>query len=857
LTPIRRQYLDVKKRYPHAIVFFRLGDFYETFDEDARLVARELEITLTSKPMGKNLRVPLAGIPYHSLNSHLSRLLARGYRVAICEQMEEAKAARGLVSREVVRLLTPGTVNDGALLTPSANNYLVAIKPANQAAAEAPSFGLAWLDVSTGAFGATELNAGELEAELARLSPVELLLPQGMAAAAVVGQRFAGLATSTVSASEFDPDLAVERLCERFSVATLAGFGLTSLPLATAAAAALLAYARENMKGELGQLQPPRVYSSVDHLAIDAATLRNLEIAPDARGRPSLFSVLDVTCTAAGARTLRSWLVRPLLEPGGIDARLDRVQALRDDVIRRDRLRALLRRLPDLERLTVRVGSLSARPRELAGLRDALVLLPELHAELAGDGPLAELGRGLNRHGELAAVLTSALADEPAVDFDQGPVIRAGFSAELDALRQTATNARALLAQLEAREREASGIRSLKLGYNRVFGYYLEVSTANQHLVPDSWQRRQTLTGGERYVTAELKELEEAILGAGERVESLQREVFRGLCATVAAHAPQLLDSARVLAEVDVYAAAAVLAAERNYCRPVVDDSSRMEIREGRHPVVEATLSATRFVGNDLELDSDDQQVLVLTGPNMAGKSTYLRQAALIVVMAQAGLFVPAAEARIGIVDRLFARVGAHDDLARGESTFMVEMVETAAMLNQATARSLLVFDEIGRGTSTYDGISIARAVIEHLHASSERPRTLFATHYHELTELATELPRVRNYQVAVSEEGEEVVFLHRILAGRADRSYGIHVARLAGLPPGVLARASTVLGELEAARAAAPVDERKSGQLQLLPSVSPLVAELALCPVEEMTPLQALVRIDELRARARSELEG
>jgi DNA mismatch repair protein MutS len=842
ITPIRRQYLDVKKRYPHAIVFFRLGDFYETFDDDARLVARELGITLTSKPMGKNLRVPLAGVPYHSLDGHLARLLSRGYKVAICEQMEDPKASRGLVAREVVRLVTPGTVTDAALLPERANNYIACL------VIEGESAGLAAADVSTGEFVACQLAADDLGAEISRLQPAEILVAEGQP------RVLEGPLHTTLPAADMDSALGEQRLCEHFGVSSLAGFGCADLPLVAAAAGALLGYLKENQKTACGYLQPLRLSSTDERLALDGAAIRNLDILDNPDGRPSLVSTLDRTSTRMGGRLLRSWLTRPLLDVAALNARHDAVEAMYSLSLVRHAVQDVLKRLPDVERVTVRATAGTATPRELAALRDALAALPGLRAELDSTqtAPLAELGGRIRDHKELSAVLASGLSDEPPPALDQGDTIRPGFSAELDELRELAKHGRRLLAELETREREGTGIRNLKLGYNRVFGYYLEVSAANSSLVPSSWQRRQTLTGGERYITDELKELEERILSARERIETLERDLFRGLCATTAAHAQALLATAQVLAELDVYCAFAEVAVENGYLRPAINDSRRLEIREGRHPVVERALSDTRFVGNDLTLDPSSEQIVVLTGPNMAGKSTFLRQVALIVIMAQAGSFVPAAEAAIGIVDRVHARVGAQDDLAAGQSTFMVEMVETAAMLHQATPRSLLVFDEIGRGTSTYDGISIARSVVEHLHDRADGPRTLFATHYHELTELADSLERVRNYHVAVSEDGDEIVFLHKILPGKADRSYGIHVARLAGLPATTLRRAREILAQLEEPLKQGGQRNGHAAQLPLPVERSPLLDEIGSIDIDNLTPVQALLKLEDLRERAR-----
>ncbi|HEX5938843.1 MAG TPA: DNA mismatch repair protein MutS, partial [Dehalococcoidia bacterium] len=686
----------------------------------------------------------------------------------------------------------------------------------------------------------------DVAAELSRLNPAEILL-------AADGPRLVnGAVYTTLDASELDAAYGAERLCEYFAVSSMSSFGCADLPLVAAAAGALLGYLKENQKAACGYLQPLHVYSTDDRLALDAASMRNLDILERADGRPSLVSTMDRTRTRMGGRTLRAWLTRPLIDSASIIIRHERVGVFTADPILRQGVQAALKRLPDIERIAIRASAGTANPRELAALRDALIALPALHHELSQANALSDLAEGIGTHEELAAVLISALSDDPPASLDQGDAIRTGFSTELDELRELAQDGRRLLVELEARERQTTGIRGLKLGYNRVFGYYLEVSAANAALVPETWQRRQTLTGGERYITEELKALEERILGARERIEVLERDLFRGLCATTGAHTAALIQTAGALAELDVYCAFAELAIEQGYVRPEVDDSLVLEIRVGRHPVVEASLSETRFVGNDLTLDSQREQVVVLTGPNMAGKSTYLRQVALIVVMAQAGSFVPAAQARIGIVDRLHARVGAQDDLAAGQSTFMVEMVETAAMLHQATKRSLLVFDEIGRGTSTYDGISIARSIVEHLHDIPDGPRTLFATHYHELTELADSLQRVRNYHVAVSEEGDEVIFLHKILPGRADRSYGIHVARLAGLPATTLQRAREILAGLEQPNVAGGTNGHAT-QLPLGQPRSPLLEELQSLDLDNLTPLQALVKLGDLRERARN----
>ena len=862
-TPIRRQYLDVKRRFPNTIVFFRLGDFYETFDDDAKLVAKELEITLTSKPMGKNLRVPLAGFPYHSLQVHLKRLVGRGYRVAICEQLEDPKLAKGIVARDVTRVVTPGTVVEEELLSAGTNNYLAAValddqtsKRANEQSAPGPRggmVGLSFVDITTGEFAATELSAAELDVELARLAPAEVLLPDGHDLPA----GFEGL-TTALDARCFLAREAEERLQEHFKVASLEGYGLRGLPLATAAAGAVLAYLADNQRAALANVRDLEVYSPARYMVLDPNARRHLELFASSREgarRGSLIETLDVTRTPMGSRLLSRWLGRPLLDVEAIRARHDRVQAFHDDGLRRADVRERLREAPDAERIIGRVTTGVALPRDLAALRRGVIAFPGL-IEAAG-APFASSG-ALRAAAEAAALLQAALADDPAPVVGEGGVIREGFSPELDGARILTGDARKALAQLEAEERERSGIRGLRVAYNRVFGYYIEVSKANQAMVPEDFQRKQTLVNAERYSTPRLKELEERILGARDAIGELEGRLFKQVCAQLAAIADGLHAVARIAAEIDVYSALAETAARHGYVRPEVDDGERLTIRDGRHAVVERNLGDGRFVPNDTVLDSDDAQIVVLTGPNMAGKSTYLRQVALITLMAQAGSFVPAASARIGVVDRIFTRIGAQDDVARGESTFMVEMLETAAILRGATRRSLILFDEVGRGTSTYDGLAIARAVVEHLHARPERAaKTLFATHYHEMTALASTLPRVRNQSVAVTEQEGRVVFLHRIVDGGADRSYGIHVAELAGMPTPVIDRAREVLRTLEDAgrNGASPAKRRASPapQLSLLgvePAPSQVEVELAGLDLDALTPLQALNRLHELKAK-------
>jgi len=845
-TPIRSQYLRIKQRYPDAIVFFRLGDFYETFDEDARLAARELDITLTSKPMGKDLRVPLAGIPYHALQSYLAKLIGRGYKVAICEQQGETRLASGLMEREVVRVVTPGTVEEPALLAGAANNYLAAL------VWEGDEAGLAFVDITTGEFAATQLPGTNVSAELERLRPAELLvadpeaLPQGWRIGAVTG----------ADAAWFEGETAAEALKTHFATATLDAFGVAHLPLAVGAAGALLAYVRYAQRGALKALTRLSTYSVDSFMTLDAHTRRNLELLPAAREdpRPTLLSVLDLTRTPMGGRLLRRWIGQPLRGREAIERRLDGIAALHESALVRARLDALLAKMGDLERLANRVRAGSGSPREVVALRLGLERVPEVAQALqgAGGGELSSVTAALSPCEDVCALIAQALVDDPPVAIGQGDTVRTGFSPELDDLRAASRNARLYLADLERAERERTGVKSLRVGYNKVFGYYIEVSNANLGQVPDEYMRKQTLVGAERFFTPQLKEYESLILNAQERIGEMEETIFRQVCQQVGAAAERILRVAGALAELDVLCALAEAAVRHGYTRPILTEGDELFVKEGRHPVVECAIEEA-FVPNDTRL-SAEEQIVILTGPNMSGKSTYLRQVALIVLMAQMGSFVPAAEARIGLVDRIFTRIGAQDDISGGRSTFMVEMIETANILHNATLRSLIVLDEIGRGTSTYDGISIARAVAEYIHNHPQvRSRTLFATHYHELVDLSRTLPRVKNYNVAVLEQDGQVRFLRKIVPGGADRSYGIHVGQLAGLPAPVVARAQEILAGLEQTRAnGRPRAARKerAEQLALLATPPDWLRELSDLDLDTMTPIQALNRLYELQRR-------
>jgi len=855
-TPIRRQYLSIKRRYPEAVVLFRLGDFYEAFDDDALLVSRVLEITLTSREMGKGNKVPMAGIPHHALSSYLARLIGRGHKVAICEQL--TPPGKGLVERDVVRVVTPGTVIEPSLLDGKANNYLASV------VVERDLAGLAYVDITTSEFATTQLSMDQLLSELARLQPSEVLLPRNVDPAGL-GE---AAPVTPVDDSWAEVEAARQALLEHFDVATLEGYGCAHLPLAVGAAGMIVHYLRQNQRGALKLLNRLTTYSADDQMVLDVQTRRNLELFRNSRSgsiEGSLLSVIDLTQTPMGGRLLRRWLGHPLLSLEALKQRQDAVERFCDDSIARARVIALLHRMGDLERLVNRIGALQANPRELAALRRSLETVPEIKEVLGDAGAPDWLVGQLQPCQEAVALVSQAIADDPPANLEAGGVIRQGFSPELDQLRIASKEGRQYLASLERREKERTGIKSLKVGYNKVFGYYIEVSKANLDQVPSDYIRKQTLVGAERFFTVELKDFESRILNARDRMAELESSIFRQVCHQLGQWREPVLAVADALAHLDVFSSLAEVAVRHNYRRPELTDGDTILIRGGRHPVVEQSLGEESFVPNDTYLSNRDSQLIILTGPNMSGKSTYLRQVALIVLLAQIGSFVPADSATIGLVDRIFTRIGAQEDLAAGQSTFMVEMVETANILNNATPRSLIILDEIGRGTSTYDGISIAHAVAEYVH---NHPRlgtkTLFATHYHELVELASYLPRVVNLNVAVAEEGGKVVFLRKIIPGGADRSYGIHVAQLAGLPRTVVYRAQEILAGLEGNQRHKPPAqsgtrgrqraEATSQQLLLFGQTPPVVDELLGLDLDSLTPLEALNKLYELQQKARRE---
>jgi DNA mismatch repair protein MutS len=797
-----QQYRDAKARNPGVLLFFRNGDFYELFEEDAELGARLLGITLTKR----DKEIPMAGVPHHALDRYLTRLLQTGHRVAICEQLEDAAQARGLIRREVTRVLTPGTLTEDNLLDPRRSNYLAAFH------VRGVDVGLAWVELSSGKFQATDVSGEQFGDELARLAPAECLHSEGDPPR--LTERVRGYCPATTLTPRpgwtFDPATARAAIFQHLGVTTLGGFGFEDSQPCVVAAGALVLYLQETLKASLAHLKGLRPFRMENCLFLDEVTRRSLELTRTLREgehEGSLLSVLDRTVTPMGTRLLQEWLVTPLAEREAIEARLDAVAELKEETGLRQELRAHLGEAYDLPRLASRVSTGRASPRDLAAIARTLRLLPPIKARITARRSrlLADLEARLELCPDLREALESALVDEPPLTPREGGLIRPGYNTELDELHAITRDGKAWMARFQAQEIERTGISSLKVGFNQVFGYYIEVTHTHAAKIPPEYHRKQTLKNAERYVTPELKEYEDKVLTAEEKANLREYELFQALRDQVAAQTGRLLQTAEVLATLDVLSCLAELAVSRQYCRPKLCSEPVLEIQAGRHPVLDRTLPPGTFVPNDVRLNAEDGYFWLITGPNMAGKSIFIRQVALITLLAQMGSFVPAAEATVGIADRIFTRVGASDELSRGQSTFMVEMTEAANILNNATGRSLVILDEIGRGTSTYDGVSLAWAISEHLH-SSVGCRTLFATHYHELAELAETLPALRNFNVQVREWQDEIVFLHKIAPGSADKSYGIHVARLAGIPGDVLDRAREVLERLESHHVDVPI---------------------------------------------------
>ncbi|GAB4140528.1 MAG: DNA mismatch repair protein MutS [Planctomycetaceae bacterium] len=875
LTPMMQRYREVKEQNPGTLLLFRMGDFYELFYDDAKIAARILGLTLTSRDKGSANPVAMAGFPYHALENYLQKLIRAGFRAAICDQVEDPKKAKGLVRREVTRVVTPGTLTDEALLDPRTHNFLAAVSPGKD------SLGLAWLELSSGEFYATTTTREYLFDELARIRPAECLLPEGDLAEQWKAAN-PSLQKETVfterPAWAFQLEECRRRLLKHFETATLEGFGFDDDSPSLQAAGALLEYIQETQKSSLGHIRKISPYERGQTLLIDEASRRSLELTRTMRDGTrdgSLLAILDETVTPMGARLLADWLSNPLTNRDDITARLDAVEELHNDVVLTREIREQLKGAYDVSRLTARIATGRASPRDLGSLAATLALLPKLKVKLSGrkSSLLAELENQLDLCPEVRADIESALVDEPPVTITDGGLIREGYRTELDQLRELARGGKEWMARYQAEETERTGIPNLKIGYNRVFGYYLEVTAAHRDKVPENYIRKQTLKNQERFVTPELKEYEEKVLRAEEQAISLEQELFQQLRDRVNAECARLQQTASVLSQTDVLATLAMLASSRGYCRPLIHDEPIIDIRDGRHPVLDHLQPSGEFVPNDVRIGVPENEtsenapaetfgkIQIITGPNMAGKSTYIRQAALLTVMAQMGSFVPAREAVIGIADQIFARVGASDELGKGQSTFMVEMTETACILNSATARSLVILDEIGRGTSTYDGISLAWAVTEYLH-DIIGCRTLFATHYHELTDLTQTLKQACNWTVAVREHEDNVIFLHKIVPGTADKSYGIHVARLAGVPRAVIDRARVVLDTLETEH----LDEggkphipdrptRRTDQQQLSlfgTEEHPLLDDIRELDIDRMTPLAALEKLNTLREKLR-----
>jgi len=863
LTPARKQYLEIKAQYPDCILMFRMGDFYEMFDDDAITAARELDITLTQRTFSKKgSDVPMAGVPYHAVDGYVHQLIEKGYHVAMCDQVSEP-TGRGIVDREVTRVITPGTITEPELLDGQKPNYLMCVVPAGIAETGAwDKAGIAFVDISTGQFEATELEGENVGVavleELARLTPREVIMPESWVERGVSLPEGMHLTPVQDWTAEFSG--AEQLLKEHFGVRTLDGYGLAHMPQAIRAAGTALQYLRTTQKNTLSQLTTIRTYSTKTFMVLDQFTRRNLELTQTIRSgkmRGSVLGVLDRTVTPMGARLLRSWILQPLLEINRLNARLDAVEALANDEVLRLELRERLKHISDIERLVNRLLIGKAYPRDLVSLRDSLSLIPDLGELLEEQPALSALVERLDPCDETHDLIANAITDEPPATLNNMGITRPSFSADLQEVLDRTRDAREWIANLEAHERRRTGIATIKVGFNKVFGYYIEVTRANSDNVPEDYIRKQTLVNAERYITPELKEYETLVLNAEEEILQMERQVFAEICEELTTHGQRILRTARALAHLDVFLSLADVAVAEGYTRPTLTEEIVLDIKAGRHPVVEKLLTdGTRYVPNDTQMD-ENGRIHIITGPNMSGKSTYIRQVAIISLMAQIGSFVPADEATIGLVDRIFARIGAQDEIHAGQSTFMVEMVETARLLSGSSERSLVILDEIGRGTSTYDGLAIARSVIEYIHNNPRlNCRTLFATHYHELTELPSILPRTENHNVSVAERGEDIVFLHKVVPGGADQSYGVHVAQLAGMPRPVVERARELLAQLEADGSDFTLRKKNGDQPAQLsffepPEENPAMEILRNLQVDNLSPLEALTKLYELKRLA------
>ncbi len=876
MTPMMQKYLETKQEYPDCILFYRLGDFYEMFFEDAKTASKELEITLTGKNCGLEERAPMCGVPFHAVEGYLNKLVSKGYKVAICEQVEDPKMAKGLVKREVVRIVTPGTNLDAQALDETKNNYIMCI------VCIADRYGVSIADVTTGDYYVTELDTErKLLDEIYKFTPSEIICNEAFY---MTGMDFEELryrldtAIYSLDSWYFSDETAKNTLLAHFKVADVQGLGLEDYESGTVAAGALLKYLYETQKNNLGNMTALKLYSTGRYMIIDSSTRRNLELVETLREkqkRGSLLWVLDKTKTAMGARMLRGFVEQPLIDKQEIERRLDAIETLKDNAMTREEIREYLNPIYDLERLIGRVTYQTANPRDLIAFKSSLEMLPFLKKLLDefDASLLHDIQEDLDPLEDIFALIDSSIAEEPPISIRDGGILKEGYDEEIDKLRQAKTEGKGWLMELEAKEREKTGIKNLRIKFNKVFGYYLEVTNSNRDMVPDYYIRKQTLTNAERYITADLKELEDIILGAEDKLVSLEYEIFRDIRDKIAGEVLRIQKTAKAVAGLDVLSALALVAERNNYCRPSINEKGVIDIKNGRHPVVENMINNDMFIANDTYLDNKKQRISIITGPNMAGKSTYMRQTALIVLMAQIGSFVPAESAKVGIVDRIFTRVGASDDLASGQSTFMVEMTEVANILRNATHNSLLVLDEIGRGTSTFDGLSIAWAVVEHIsNPKLLGAKTLFATHYHELTELEGKLDNVNNYCIAVKEKGDDIVFLRKIVPGGADKSYGIQVAKIAGVPDSVIARAKVIAEELSAhdiaeftgkiavegspaKKKAKKLDEVDLTQMSLFDTVKDddIIKELQELDLGNLTPIDALNKLYQLQNKLKN----
>ena len=847
-TPARLQYLKIKKEHENEILLFRMGDFYETFDKDAELLSSELDIALTARGMGKGEKIPLAGFPYHSLETYLSKLISKGHHIAICEQTSDPTSSKGIVSREVVRIVTPGTIIEESILDNKSNNYLVSIFEENDL------FGLSYMDITTGEFSTTQLNFSNIHPEISRLNPSEILIEENID----TDLDFSAHKTTKIPKDYYSLSNSIDEIKKYFNVNSLEPFGCQNLPLAIQASGSILKYVKKNRKNSIIPITKLTTYSSENYMILDKQTSNNLEVfhgGRDKNQKYSLLSVLDSTKTSMGARMLKRWLGQPLLDIHRLQIRLDSVESLTENTLMRSKLIQILSSISDVERIINNISIENSNPREVLSLANSLEKCEKLRNEIIRDQNISQkllwTTKNIQNHSEMITEIKSAISENPPLTLIDGTAIKKGFSKELDKLIQTSQQAKSYFSSLEKREREKTNIKSLEVGYNKVFGYYIEIRNANLEKTPENYIRRQTLVGAERFITDEMKTYESQILNIQDQITDLTNQIFKELCGKISSVSEKILSTSNAISKIDTLSTLAQVAIENRYIKPTLTNKTILEIKDGRHPVVEQISIDKMFIPNDLILSTTKDQLIILTGPNMSGKSTYIRQVGIITLLAQIGSFVPATSATIGLVDRIFTRVGLQDDLSLGQSTFMVEMLETASIINHATNKSLIILDEIGRGTSTYDGLAIAQSIAEFIHDNPKLgSRTLFATHYHELTQLSKFLKRACNYTVDVSESEGEIIFLHNIIQGASDKSYGVHVAQLAGIPKQVISRSYEILDELEK-KTNFKKDIKRSKtekQLPLMPSDTIIKSKLNSIDINKITPIDAINRLSELK---------